>query len=258
MKRKHILDRGDAHEIVSRDADNQHSGSDLATEQRSGVSRRRFLLAGAATLVAASPSAVDAQHKPGSPQGRTRARTVAAAPAAPLVQFKEPKPLGSENGKLTVPLDAVWASWPFSCTGTPPTDQVPTYNGQVIGPTLYIRPGDQIHFTLQNRLTTNPFTGDHCVQNMHLNPPFPVCFTQTNWLLHVLLVSPFIVLKTTLPPNHCIWHGVCLLINSTQVRCATNSFLLDIAPGRSSEYQIQVPGFPESGTYWYHSHLHGS
>ena len=199
MQRKHTRDLADAHEIVSRDADNQHSGSDLATEQRSGVSRRRFLLAGAATLVAASPSAVDAQHKPGSPQGRTRARTVAAAPAAPLVQFKEPKPLGSENGKLTVPLDAVWASWPFSCTGTPPTDQVPTYNGQVIGPTLYIRPGDQIRFTLQNRLTTNPFTGDHCEQNMHLNPPFPGCFTHTNLHSHGLLVSPSSVLKTTPP-----------------------------------------------------------
>jgi FtsP/CotA-like multicopper oxidase with cupredoxin domain len=260
MQHKHTLDLADEHEIVPRDDDHRHGGSELATEQKSGMSRRRFLLvgAGAAALVAIGPSVVNAQRQPGSAPGSTRRRATAAAPSAPLVQFKEPKALLSQNGKLTSQLDAVWASWPFSCSGTPPTDQVPTYNGQVTGPTLYINPGDQVYITLNNNLTTNPFTGDQCEHNLHMTPPYPGCFTHTNLHTHGLLVSSSSVLKTTPPTNHCIGQGVCGPIDSTQVSCASDDVLVDIAPGGSNAYQIDVPGFHDSGTYWYHSHLHGS
>src|SRR5574341_2470813 len=260
MQHKHTLDLADEHEIVPRDDDHRQGGTEIATEQRPGVSRRRFLLAGvgAAALAAAESSVANAQRKSGPAQGKTR-RAAATTTSAPLVQFKEPKALFVQNGKLSLQLDAVWASWPFSCTGTPPTDQVPTYNGQVMGPTLYINPGSQVQITLRNNLTTDPFTGDQCEHNLHMTPyPYPGCFTHTNLHTHGLLVSPSSALKTTPPTNHCIGQGVCGPIDSTQVNCSSDDVLVDIAPGGSNAYQIDVPGFHEAGTYWYHSHLHGS
>ena len=162
MKRKNTLDITDEHEVGARDDEQGGGGTDPAAAPQSGVSRRRFLFgaAGAAAAMAAGPAVGNAQQKPRSGQARTKRRVTATTPSRASVQFREPKPVSSQNGKLTVTLDAQWASWPFSCTGTPPTDQVPTYNGQVTGPTLYINPGDQMSITLNNHLTTDPFTGD--------------------------------------------------------------------------------------------------
>jgi hypothetical protein len=128
MKRHYTLERED---------DKRQGDPALAMERTSGLSRRRFLRAGAAAaLMVVGPSVVNAQHQPGSASGRTRRRG-AATTSGSAVLFREPKAVSSQNGKLTVQLDTVWASWPFSCTGTPPTDRIPTYNGQVTGPTLY-------------------------------------------------------------------------------------------------------------------------
>jgi FtsP/CotA-like multicopper oxidase with cupredoxin domain len=261
MKCKNTLDITDEHEVGARDDEQQDGGTDPATAPQSGVSRRRFLFggAGAAVAMAAGPAVVTAQQKSPSGQARTRRRVAATTPSRASVQFREPKPVSSQNGKLTMTLDAQWSSWPFSCTGTPPTAQIPTYNGQVTGPTLYINPGDQMSITLNNQLTTNPFTGDHCESNMHITPhPYPGCFTHTNLHTHGLLVSPSSALNTTPPTNHCIDQGVCGPIDSTMVSCASDDVLVDIAPGGSVMYQIDVPSFHDSGTYWYHSHLHGA
>lgn len=261
MQGQNTRDLPAENEMVPRDDAHREGGAAAAAEKTSGLGRRRFLLVGAgaaAALVTAAPSLVKAQRKPGSGKGPARRSAAALTTSGASVQFREPKAVFSQNRELALTLNAEWASWPFSCTGTPPTDQVPTYNGQVTGPTLYINPGDQMQITLNNNLTTNPFTGDHCEHNMHLTPPFPGCFTHTNLHTHGLLVSPSSVLNTTPPTNHCLGQGVCGPIDAQMVNCSSDDVLVDIAPGGSNPYQIDVPSFHDAGTYWYHSHLHGA
>jgi L-ascorbate oxidase len=95
-----------------------------------------------------------------------------------------------------------------------------------ISPTLEINPGDTIRINLNNKLPTDGF----CT-NPDLYTNIPHCFNGTNLHTHGLWVNP---------------SG-----NSDNV-------LLSINPGVSFQYEYNVPSDHPAGTFWYHTHRHGS
>lgn len=94
-----------------------------------------------------------------------------------------------------------------------------------VAPTIEVSPGDTVRITLNNKLPADPSctaAGD---------PNEPHCFNGTNLHTHGLWVSP--------------------AGNSDNV-------LLSINPGVSFQYEYNIPPDHPAGTFWYHSHRHGS
>jgi FtsP/CotA-like multicopper oxidase with cupredoxin domain len=100
-----------------------------------------------------------------------------------------------------------------------------SYNGQLVGPTMEVRPGDTLHILLDNHLPPEPSAGPQ-----H-DPNVPHGFNTTNLHTHGLHVSP--------------------AGNSDNV-------MLSIGPGHKFEYEIKIPADHPAGTFWYHGHKHGS
>lgn len=95
-----------------------------------------------------------------------------------------------------------------------------------VAPTIEVAPGDTVRVTLRNTLPSDP----SCIAAA-ANPNIPHCFNGTNLHTHGLWVSP--------------------AGNSDNV-------LLSINPGVSFQYQYNIPPDHPAGTFWYHSHRHGS
>lgn len=99
-------------------------------------------------------------------------------------------------------------------------------NTPFVAPTIEVSPGDTVRVTLNNKLpfdeTCINWTGD-------INTPH--CFNGTNLHSHGLWVSP--------------------TGNSDNV-------LLKINPGVNFQYEYNIPPDHPVGTFWYHTHLHGS
>jgi len=111
-----------------------------------------------------------------------------------------------------------------------------TYNGVLVGPTLRIKPGDTMEITFKNDL---PGDSKPChkaaparmaMAGMAMIPA-PTVYNVTNLHTHGLHVSP---------------SG-----NSDNV-------LLEICPTETQHFKIDVPKDHPPGTFWYHSHVHGS
>lgn len=95
-----------------------------------------------------------------------------------------------------------------------------------VAPVIEVRPGQTISMTLHNKLPADPSC---TAQGGDVNNPH--CFNGTNLHSHGLWVSP---------------SG-----NSDNV-------LLSINPGVDFEYVYNLPPDHPAGTFWYHSHRHGS
>jgi FtsP/CotA-like multicopper oxidase with cupredoxin domain len=110
-----------------------------------------------------------------------------------------------------------------------------SYNGQLVGPTLRIRPGDVMDILLDNRLPVESADevasqiGQEASNAFIETRPHP--FNTTNLHTHGLHVSP--------------------AANSDNV-------LLAIGAQTKFPYEIRVPGNHPPGTFWYHAHAHGS
>lgn len=102
-----------------------------------------------------------------------------------------------------------------------------SYNGQLVGPTIDVRPGDTLHILLDNQLPPEPSPSP----GPQHDPNVPHGFNTTNLHTHGLHVSP--------------------AGNSDNV-------LLSIGPGQKFEYEIKIPADHPEGTFWYHGHKHGS
>lgn len=110
-----------------------------------------------------------------------------------------------------------------------------TYNGQLVGPTLRVRPGATMNILLNNQLpreSPDEVAGQVLqeAQQAFIDTR-PHSFNTTNLHTHGLHVSP--------------------VGNSDNV-------LLAIPPQSSLPYEIKVPAGHTRGTYWYHAHAHGS
>lgn len=95
-----------------------------------------------------------------------------------------------------------------------------------ISPMLSIKPGDTIRVALHNKLPKDPT----CLETGG-NVNVPHCFNGTNLHTHGLWVNP-------------AGNG--------------DNVLISINPGVSFEYEYNVPSDHPAGTFWYHTHLHGS
>jgi L-ascorbate oxidase len=99
-------------------------------------------------------------------------------------------------------------------------------NRPFVAPTIEVTPGDTVRITLNNKLPTDP-----SCPSPDGNVNTPHCFNSTNLHGHGLWVSP-------------AGNG--------------DNVLLTINPGVSFQYEYNLPPDHPAGTYWYHSHLHGS
>lgn len=102
-----------------------------------------------------------------------------------------------------------------------------TYNGRPVGPTIRMLPGDILHAKLKNDLPEDPT----CHQTPDHDHNTPNCFNITNLHTHGFHVSPS--------------------DNSDNV-------LLEIQPQKSFDFKFDLPADHPAGTFWYHSHRHGS
>jgi L-ascorbate oxidase len=95
-----------------------------------------------------------------------------------------------------------------------------------VAPTIEVSPGETVRVSLNNKLPADP----DCTNGQSpVNTPH--CFNGTNLHSHGLWVSP--------------------TGNSDNV-------LLSINPGVSFQYEYNIPADHPSGTFWYHTHRHGS
>jgi FtsP/CotA-like multicopper oxidase with cupredoxin domain len=101
------------------------------------------------------------------------------------------------------------------------------YNGALIGPTLDVKPGNTMYITVRNGL---PPSGMPCPMP-HSNTINSGMFNISNLHTHGLHVSP---------------SGV------------SDNVFIEICPGVAQNYVIHIPADQPPGTYWYHSHVHGS
>jgi FtsP/CotA-like multicopper oxidase with cupredoxin domain len=175
------------------------------------LSRRRFLTGGMTAIAALLAPAEIAfpQHS-----------STASARSEP---FTQPPIEASRNGKLDTHLRVVQAD--VSLPGGMRLEQTRCYNGSVPGPTLRIRPGEELRLKLSNDL---PGPREHCSKE-HINQPH--CFNTTNIHTHGLHVSP---------------------------QAPSDDFFLRIEPQSEYQYCFKLPEKHSAGTFWYHAHVHGS
>ena len=107
-----------------------------------------------------------------------------------------------------------------------------SYNGEVPGPLLEVRPGDRLRVTLYNELPpydSSAWSGDHNV---------PHRLDTTNLHLHGLEIVPhlFQPVGTSDPTAE----------------------MIAVRPGESYVYEVQIPDDQPDGLFWYHPHHHGS
>lgn len=145
-----------------------------------------------------------------------------------LQPFQNPEVISSKNGALVTTLSVEYANHNIGGCDT----HLRTYNGNMVGPTLRLKPGDTLRVKLQNNMPPcDPKYPDRCGHGKDNVMNTPGNFNVTNLHTHGFHVSP--------------------AGNSDNV-------LLQIKPGVEFDYEIKVPPNHPSGTFWYHAHVHGS
>jgi len=140
-------------------------------------------------------------------------------PLAASGDLYDPPSYESENGELKVTLTVAKTK---NHIGDDPV-YLRSYNGYLVGPTLRARPGDTLRITLSNGLEPQlSFSGTTNTLN---------AYNTINLHTHGLQVSPT---------------GV------------SDNVLLEVGPGATQEYVIRIPEDHDAGTFWYHTHRHGS
>lgn len=145
-----------------------------------------------------------------------------------LRPFANPAVVSSEDGVLTTTLTVEYAEHNIGGCDT----HLRTYNGERVGPTLKLKPGDTLRIKLKNNLPNcDPDDPERCGHSDGQGMNTPGNFNITNLHTHGFHVSP--------------------AGNSDNV-------LLQIKPGIEFDYEIKVPANHPAGTFWYHAHVHGS
>lgn len=148
-------------------------------------------------------------------------------------ELRELRVLRAVDGVMDTPLDVENLTWRLENVEIDgcPTITTRSYNGQVPGPTIRVRPGDIIA-----PLVTNNLPPETQVKPDDWPANIPHNLNYTNLHTHGLHVSP--------GQNP----------NGTQ----SDNVSIAIVPGQSVQYEIQVPENHPSGTFWYHPHRHGA
>jgi FtsP/CotA-like multicopper oxidase with cupredoxin domain len=118
-----------------------------------------------------------------------------------------------------------------------------SFNGELVGPTLRLMPGDTLKLLLENRLNKESekeieeqFNDENGVAHIIAKPH---SFNTTNLHFHGLHVSPS-----------------SKLVDGKIV--ASDDVLIAVAPLEDQRYEVVLPSDHPSGTFWYHPHVHGS
>lgn len=243
MKRKNTPEVSQDHSIETGKGDERGGGKDSTQENQTGLGRRRFLSTGltatAAAIVTTRKSLASPQHDEQHMQGGAQGRRTAARPQrmkkftpVRLQVFPQPVVYESTDNVLDLPMTVSML----------PNTQIRAYNGNVPGPTIMIKAGDQLKVTLDNQLPPNPGGSlDLCGQPNEMSNPH--CFNSTNLHFHGLHVSPMSIYGNG---------------NNKPPTLASDDVLIDVKPGSTQQYCIQLPSFHAPGTHWYHAHKHGS
>ena len=156
------------------------------------------------------------------------------APAPGTASPCNPEANISTDGNIVhVNLDIVRAHFTMfnPATGADDPVELRSYGGCVTGPTIEVDPGTVLRVDLNNKLSIDDPT---CLPNppeyLHLYPGVG-CFNTANLHTHGLHVSP-------------AGNG--------------DNVLLNIGPQTTFPYEINIPYDHPAGTFWYHSHRHGS
>src|SRR5215831_17703832 len=99
-------------------------------------------------------------------------------------------------------------------------------NAPFVGPLIEVYPGQTVRMTLHNKLPDDPTCP---INGGSVN--IPHCFNGTNLHSHGLWVNPS-------------GNG--------------DNVLISVNPGVSFQYELNIPPDHPAGTFWYHSHRHGS
>ncbi|MEG3143444.1 multicopper oxidase domain-containing protein [Sphingomonas sp. RT2P30] len=188
------------------------------------------VLAAATVLVAPGAAIAQAERDVGNPR---LLPDTAGAPSKMLLSAVQGP--GSAARERVLELDVVFTDSQIFNPATGRFDKVRlrSYNGTdvdpttpYVSPTIEIRPGETIRVNLDNKLPPDP----GCKPGDHM-PDKPHCFNGTNLHTHGLWVNP-------------AGNG--------------DNVLLSINPGVQFQYEYNVPGDHPAGTFWYHTHRHGS
>ena len=223
-----------------------HTGLMIRTLKAVSLTTVVFTLA---VLAGSLPPAVAQQNQPAVHPfvpPPVMEETTPAAPAMQFLRFTKTTPaqpchprgtVRRAGNDVWVKLDFVRAK--FVINNPDPSDpydgndpvELRSFGGCNSGPTIEVLPGNTLHIDLNNKLSTDD---PSCLPN----PPSGLallpgvgCFNTMNLHTHGLHVSP--------------------TGNSDNV-------LLSIAPNTGFPYEINIPGDHPAGTFWYHSHRHGS
>jgi FtsP/CotA-like multicopper oxidase with cupredoxin domain len=141
--------------------------------------------------------------------------------------FPQPQVRRSRHGVLRTTLHACISMNEMLDQNAQPPETVeihpPTFEGSIPGPTLEVKPGDRLSILLVNDLPANP-PGER-------DNAFPHDENTLNLHTHGLTVSPL---------------GI-----------ADNIFR-EMKPGTANQIEIGIPKDHPTGTFWYHTHKHGS
>ncbi|HEX8652623.1 MAG TPA: multicopper oxidase family protein [Pyrinomonadaceae bacterium] len=288
MRKKMIDKKSQDPDIEPREKGELEGAAHAAVEKKSGVNRRKFLIAGsgaaAAALITSRSLAQQGTGQGGGqgPQGPSVSAFKKGSSSGSF-QFREPGAVsarlsssGDGSSFLVWGLSASLVNWKYTCDGqTTDAPQIPIFNYNVPGVTFFVDPGTNMMVRLMNNLGNISFPGDKCEMDTEhaaemkgeahacptpgptpaaspapLPAPKPGCFNHTNLHTHGLMVSPCSIDKNG--NTHC---GA---ITSDKLESSSDDVLVDIPPGGSNLYRIVLPNFHAPGTHWYHSHLHGA
>lgn len=105
-----------------------------------------------------------------------------------------------------------------------------SYNGEVVGPTLIVRPGDTLKIHLINKLPPEQHP-PNCDPLGNCNHNSPHNFNTTNLHFHGLHVDP---------------------------TGSSDNVFIKLQPEDEFHYEVKIPKDHVAGTFWYHAHVHGA
>ena len=188
------------------------------------VRRRELLVAGATLAAYAAASMVQGCGGSGDFNSLSSAAAGNGSPVPdPSYGFVQPLVLRPDSKTRLLDTTFVHA-YATNQVGNQ-TVNLRSYNGQLTGPTLRLKPGDTLRILIDNQLP--PDVDPVPPANISI----PHQFNTTNLHTHGLHVSP---------------QG-----NSDNV-------FVEIHPGDKFQYEYKIPANHAPGTYWYHPHKHGS
>eukprot|EP00058_Branchiostoma_floridae_P019836 XP_002605326.1 hypothetical protein BRAFLDRAFT_89031 [Branchiostoma floridae] len=142
-----------------------------------------------------------------------------------------------------------------------------TYNGEIPGPTLRVRPGDKLYIKLNVTLTVDltPHTVDWLTihrRTYNGEIPGPTLRVRPGDKLYIKLVNnlrPDNLVRERghgpISPNITNLHLHGMHVSPKEPH---DNVFIEIGPGSSYQYEFHIPDDHPAGTFYYHHHIHGN